>query len=163
MAIINNNLKFLRGLQDNLYEKNQDGTISNIFKNFDPGSFLLTTDGNNFYYVSENNELKILSNPHETIKNIYSYYYNEINPTETPLIPTTYPPDSNLWSLEVPSHTEGDKIYKINCIVFVGENFSYLNLESCISYEDIDDIVAKDFGTALLGQAVVGYAMLDSI
>lgn len=158
-----NKIKFLQGPKDDLYIKNADGTVSNDLKSFEEGSFLLTTNIYNLYYVSENNTLiKLISDPSNTIKEIHTYYYLEKNPINPPTTPTIFPPDETKWSLITPNYTEGDIFYKINCIVYISGDYEYKNLDRLLGYEDIDAIVIEDFGTSLLGQGKIGFVKLNN-
>jgi hypothetical protein len=100
-----NKIKFLQGLKDNLYIKNTDGTVSNDLKSFEEGSFLLTTDTYDFYYINDEKDLiRFATDPKETIKELYTYYSTNSNPE----YPTTFPPLDAVWSLTAPEYIEGE-------------------------------------------------------
>lgn len=101
------------------------------------GAFYLTEDTFDFYYSDNFNELKRLAaDPSRTIKELHTYYSLTSNTK-----PTSYPPDLNYWSQEIPSgYLGGEPLYGINCIVYMDGTFSYSDINSFITNTDIDNI-----------------------
>lgn len=156
-------LYFLKGKSDDLYLKNEDGATSNSLKNFNEGSFLLTTDTYDFYYKNQDELIKLFSNPNETIKEIKTYYYKEINPITPPEIPTQLPIDFDKWGDEIPEYNSQDKIYFIKCIIYKNGSIACSELQSLINDTDIDYIINNVFGTSVLGQSVLGEMILNQL
>ena len=118
------NLKFFKGIEENL--PNED--------NREIGSFYLTEDTLDFYYASQKDLVKLASNPHETIKEIHSFYS-----TTTNRPPNNYPPSAD-WSSTPPEYEKGQQIYSVSCIVYMDEHYIYSNVNELITWDDIDTI-----------------------
>lgn len=120
------NLQFFKGDADKLPEPSKRQA----------GAFYLTEDTFDFYYADHFNELKRLAaNPAETIKELHTYY-SLTSDTK----PENYPPDSN-WSQGIPSgYSGGEPLYATNCIVYMNGEWSYSNINSFITNDDIDAI-----------------------
>lgn len=136
-----NKINFLQGLKDDLYIKNIDGAVSNDLKSFEEGSFLLTTDTYDFYYVNDERDLvRFATDPKETIKELYIYYSTNSNPE----YPTTFPPLDAVWSLTPPEYIEGEQVYSINCFIYMDDSFEYSEINELITFSEIDEICENE-------------------
>lgn len=156
-------LYFLQGKSNDLYLNNKDETISKSLKNFNEGSFLLTTDTYDFYYKNKDSLIKLFSDPSKTIKEIQTYYYKEINPITPPEIPTQLPIDLNKWGVEIPKYNNQGKIYFIKCIIYKNGDIACSELQSLINEADIDYTTNIIFKTSILGQSVLGEMKLNQL
>lgn len=102
-----------------------------------PYSFYLTEDTNNFYYTNQYKTLiRMAADPSETIKEIHTLYNSDSD-----ILPTEYPlPETSSWTENFPPYTVGDSLYFVDCIVYMDDSYSFSEVQSLITFEEIDEI-----------------------